>query len=44
MRSVVNLDAVMSQLDAYGVRLITEDMGEVDTTKPNGKFMMTIVA
>ena len=43
MRSVVNLNTVMSQLKVYNVRLITEDMGEIDPSKPNGKLIMQVI-
>lgn len=43
MRFVVNLNTVMSQLKVYNVRLITEDMGEIDPSKPNGKLIMQVI-
>ena len=43
MRSVVNLNTVLGQLQVYNVRLITEDMGEIDPKKPNGKLIMQVI-
>ncbi len=43
MRSVPNLATVMDQLQLYNIRLITEDLGEIDPTKPNGKLIMNVI-
>lgn len=43
MRSVVNLNNVLGQLEVYNVRLVTEDMGEVDPSKPNSKLIMQVI-
>ncbi len=44
MRSVVNLNTVLGQLEVYNVKLVTEDMGEIDPKKPNGKLIMQVIA
>ena len=44
MRSVVNLNTVLGQLQVYKVRLITEDMGEINPDNPNGKLLMQFLA
>jgi len=44
MRSVVNLNTVLGQLQVYKVRLITEDMGEINPNNPNGKLLMQFLA
>lgn len=43
MRSVVNLNNVLGQLEVFNVRLVTEDMGEVDPSKPNSKLIMQVI-
>lgn len=43
MRSVVNLNNVLGQLEVYNVRLVTEDMGEIDPKKPNSKLIMQVI-
>ena len=43
MRSVVNLNTVLGQLQVYNVKLVTEDMGEIDPDKPNGKLILQVI-
>ncbi|KUE73387.1 hypothetical protein AUQ37_09015 [Candidatus Methanomethylophilus sp. 1R26] len=43
MRSVPALDATVSNLDLWGVRLITLDLGEIDSTSPQGKLIMQVI-
>lgn len=43
MRSVVNLDTILQQLDAYGVQLDCLDLGLIDTKTPNGKLQVQLI-
>ena len=44
MRSVANLNTVMGQLQVFNVKLVTEDLGEIDPEKPNGKLILMVIA
>ncbi len=43
MRSVVNLDTVLQQLDVYGVALECLDIGLIDTRSPNGRLQVQLI-
>ena len=43
MRSLVQLNITMSNLQTYGVKLICADIGEIDFTTPMGKVQMQII-
>ena len=44
MRSVIHLNSIIGQLEVYKVKLITEDLGEIDVSKPNGKLIMQVIS
>lgn len=43
MRSLVELNITMSNLQVYGVKLICADIGEIDFSSPMGKVQMQII-
>ena len=43
MRSLVQLNITMSNLQTYGVKLICADIGEIDFSTPMGKVQMQII-
>lgn len=43
MRSLVQLNITMANLQTYGVKLICLDMGEIDPSTPMGKVQMQII-
>ena len=43
MRSLVQLNITMSNLQAYNVKLICADIGEIDCSTPMGKVQMQII-
>ncbi len=43
MRSLVQLNITMSNLQTYGVKLICTDIGEIDFSTPMGKVQMQII-
>lgn len=43
MRSLVQLNITMSNLQAYNVKLICADIGEIDYSTPMGKVQMQII-
>ncbi len=43
MRSLVQLNITMNNLQAYNVKLICADIGEIDYTTPMGKVQMQII-
>jgi len=43
MRSLVQLNITMSNLQTYGVKLICSDIGEIDYSTPMGKVQMQII-
>ena len=43
MRSLVQLNITMSNLQIYGVKLICADIGELDCSTPMGKVQMQII-
>ena len=43
MRSLVQLNITMSNLQAYNVKLICADIGEIDCSTPIGKVQMQII-
>ena len=43
MRSLVQLNITMIDLQSYGVKLICADIGEIDYTSPIGKVQMQII-
>jgi len=43
MRSLVQLNITMSNLQTYGVKLICADIGEIDYSTPMGKVQMQII-
>ncbi len=44
MRSLVQLNITMANLQSYGVKLICADIGEIDPSSPMGKVQMQIIA
>ncbi len=43
MRSLLQLNITMNNLQAYGVKLICADIGEIDYSTPMGKVQMQII-
>ena len=43
MRSLVQLNITMTNLQSYGVKLICADIGEIDYSSPMGKVQMQII-
>ena len=43
MRSLLQLNITMTNLQTYGVKLICADIGEIDYTSPMGKVQMQII-
>lgn len=43
MRSLVQLNITMQDLQTYGVRLICLDQGEIDPSNPMGKMQMQLI-
>lgn len=43
MRSLVQLNITMGNLQAYNVKLICADIGEIDCSTPMGKVQMQII-
>jgi DNA invertase Pin-like site-specific DNA recombinase len=43
MRSLVQLNITMTDLQSYNVKLISADIGEIDFTTPKGKVQMQII-